>query len=248
MVSREHTDEAERLIFDFLEKTKAQYSDTVFSANTHSLMHLAWQVKQFGPLWCASSMMFESANYLLQSKFTGSVNHLPLVIERYHRSKQSLRESVRHHKLLDYCNSLRKTSKFFRKRAISNGVPDDLCNAGDLFYSNYQSSAFHLDSLAHSSSFNSFISFKHNNKLRFGQIRLFFNKNGAEMIGVYQFKVVQTTKCPTPVSCELYSFVKVEKTRKVYTLFVDAIHEKLLHIYVNDMHFLVPLLSRLEHD
>ena len=68
------------------------------------------------------------------------------------------------------------------------------------------------------------------------------------MLGVYLFKVVQTTKCPTPVSCELYSFVKVEKTRKVYTLLVDAIHEKLLHIYVNDMHFLVPLLSRLEHD
>ena len=135
-------------------------------------------------------MMFESANYLLQSKFTGSVNLLPLIIERYHRNKQSLRESVRHDKLSDYCNSLRKTSKFFRKRAISNGVPDDLCNAGDLFYSNYQSSAFHLDSLAHSSSFNSFISFKHNNKLRFGRIRLFFNKNGAEMIGVYQFKVV----------------------------------------------------------
>ena len=94
MVSTEHTDEAERLIFDFLEKTKAQYSDVVFSANTHSLMHLAWQVKQFGPLWCASSIMFESANYLLQSKLTGSVNHLPLIIERYHRNKQSLRESV----------------------------------------------------------------------------------------------------------------------------------------------------------
>ena len=47
------------------------------------------------------------------SKFTGSVNHLPLIIERYHRNKQSLRESVRHDNLSDYCNSLRKTSKFF---------------------------------------------------------------------------------------------------------------------------------------
>ena len=212
MVSTEHTEEAERLIFDLLEKTKAQCLDAVFSANTHSLMHWAWQVKQFGPLWCASSKMFESADYLLQSKFTRSVNHLPLIIERYHQNKQSLRESVRDDKFSDYCNSLRISSEIFHKRAISNGVPDDLCNAGDLFYSNYQSSAFHLDSLAHLSLFNSFVSFKQNNKLRFGQIRSFFNKNGVEMLAVYLFKVVQTTKSPRPVSCEIYLFVKVEKT------------------------------------
>ena len=65
--------EAERQINQFLRETKDEYTEQVFSANIHSLSHLTWQVQNFGPLWTTSSMMFESANYQLCSKFTGTV-------------------------------------------------------------------------------------------------------------------------------------------------------------------------------
>ena len=57
----------------------------------HSLRHLAWQAKNFGPLWTTSATAFESAHHILAVKFTGSVNHLELLVERYSRCKRLFR-------------------------------------------------------------------------------------------------------------------------------------------------------------
>ena len=87
MTSSEYAKDAEKHLDRLLDMTQEDHSEVVFSANVHALTHLPWQVRNYGPLWTNSGMMFESANYLLSSKFTGTVNHLSLLVERYHKSK-----------------------------------------------------------------------------------------------------------------------------------------------------------------
>ena len=65
MISLLHANEAEKLIRSFLLQLKNRYSEEIFSPNVHALSHFLWQVRSFGPLWTASAMMFEPANYLL---------------------------------------------------------------------------------------------------------------------------------------------------------------------------------------
>ena len=106
MISSLHANEAEKLIRSFLLQLKNRYSEEIFSPIVHALSHLAWQVRSFGPLWTASAMMFESANYLLQSKFTGTVNHLQLLVERYIRNKDSYRREIGDNKLAEFASKL----------------------------------------------------------------------------------------------------------------------------------------------
>ena len=120
-------------------------------------------------------MMFESANYLLQSKFTGTVNHLQLLVERYIRNKDSYRREIGDNKLAEFASKLRGKKRFF-KQCLSSGIPDDIRAEGDVFYSNAKLSFFELDSLFHQSSRNSDISYRSNGRLRYGQIRVFFHK------------------------------------------------------------------------
>ena len=89
LFSSEHCRVAENLIERFHLLTAEAHSDKVFSANIHSLNHLAWQVRCFGPLWRTSAIMFESANYLLLCKFTGTVCQLKVLVDRYISNKNS---------------------------------------------------------------------------------------------------------------------------------------------------------------
>ena len=87
--SSEHCHLAENLIERFLLLTAEAHSDKVFSANIHSLNHLAWQVSCFGPLCCTSAIIFESANCLLRCKITGTVCRLNVFVDPYIRNKKS---------------------------------------------------------------------------------------------------------------------------------------------------------------
>ena len=118
LMTRKYADEAESLTRVFLMMTEQEYTDIVFSPNLHKLNHLAWQVRNFGPLWTCSSMMFEAANYLLQSRFTGTVNLLPLIIERYHRNKDTLKQKVDDNYLADLCHRMRNTAKCFERSKL----------------------------------------------------------------------------------------------------------------------------------
>ena len=58
------------------------------SINFHLLRHLSWQTEFFGPLWCTSASMFESANHHLVQPVTGTVNTCKLLAQRYVRNKK----------------------------------------------------------------------------------------------------------------------------------------------------------------
>ena len=108
LLSSETCDLADELIKQFHFLTCEAYTDKVFSANIHSLNHLARQVKCYGPLWCTSAIMFESANYLLRCKFTGTVSHLKVLVERYIRNKNSCQMSPQRDRLYDLCRQFRE--------------------------------------------------------------------------------------------------------------------------------------------
>ena len=111
LLSSENCDLADELIKQFHFLTYEAYTDKVFSANIHSLNHLAWQVKCYGPLWCTSAIMFESANYLLRCKFTGTVSHLKVLVERYIRNKNSMLMSPQRDRLYGLCRQFREKKR-----------------------------------------------------------------------------------------------------------------------------------------
>ena len=149
LCSNEHSVLADQLIKRFQLCTVEAFSEKVFSSNIHALNHLTWQVGCFGPLWCTSAMMFESANYLLKCKFTGTVNHLKLLVERYARSKMSSQEVPRADRLQDLCFSLRKIKTFKRRCVSLHEAPADLQHLEAIFYSNQKFEYFNLDSRLH---------------------------------------------------------------------------------------------------
>ena len=94
MTSYEYSKDAVKLLIRLHDMTQEDYSE-FFSSNVQALTHLAWQVLNYGPLWTTYGMMSESLNYLLISKCTGTVNHLSLLVERYHQSKHCKASNIR---------------------------------------------------------------------------------------------------------------------------------------------------------
>ena len=174
--STKNCDGADVLIKRFDLLTSEAYGENVFSANINSLNHLAWQIRCFGPLWCTSAMMFESKNYLLRCKFTGSVDHLRLLLERYLRNKNCSKQNPRHDILFDMCNKLRNHLSFNRKPLLVSEVPDDLrilFNAK--YFGNQKFNNFVIDA-AEISCPNSFVSFYFYDEKLLGQVLVFFEE------------------------------------------------------------------------
>ena len=232
MISSKYADDAGKLINIYLQKLDEDYGEVVFSPNVHSLTHLAWQVRQFGPLWATSAMMFESANYLLQSKFTGTVNHLPLLVERYRRNKDSLRVEVMGDCLQDWCLNLRQSKLKLKRRPVVSNVPEDLRKEGDVFYGWGQFAGVFYDSKAHSCHKNSYISFATKKKTRYGQIKIFYTNSVVEKLAVEQYRVLETVKCNSDgLPSEIQSYVCVEKTDKLFLISDCDIRE--MHFFSN---------------
>ena len=77
---------------------------------------LAWQVKNFGPLWTTSATAFESSHHVLSVKFTGSVNHLELLVERYLKFKRISRTEISDHHLSSFFKRILKLEPSFESQ------------------------------------------------------------------------------------------------------------------------------------
>ena len=248
LISSQFAKTAGILLQRFLDCLKEDHSEVVFSPNVHALSHLAWQVKSFGPLWTTSGLMFESANYLLQSKFTGTVNHLPLLVERYGRNKAAYSFEIANDCLSEFCFELKKRSKRFKLNVLTAGIAKDLLDKGDLFYSNCQIKNWEFDSLAHGSSKNSYISYISNNYTKYGQIRLFLSSNGFKKIAVDVINVIEGFKSGEVSGVPIFSFLRVTMSSKREIISEKSLKEKLMRINLDGDFFLVPLIDSFEHD
>ena len=121
LTSANYADDADKLIQIFLKITEDRFDAEVFVANIHSLNHLSWQVKSHGPLWCSFAIILESANHLLKTKFTGTVNHLRVLVERYLRNTAKRKETPANYLLKTYFIHFEKklfllNAKFYKKK------------------------------------------------------------------------------------------------------------------------------------
>ena len=174
MLSRKYVKEGKKHIEEFLNSTKSDYTEFVFTANVHALSHLAWQFENFGPLWTTSGMMFESANHLLSSKFTGTVNHLSVLVERYLRNKAARRERIATDPLTSFCEKLQGLKSYKRKFLNPELVPEEVRKPERVFYRNQQFRNFEVE--GHPNEKDCFVSIRHNSKIICGKIRFFSKK------------------------------------------------------------------------
>ena len=237
LISKKYADEAHKLIKVFLKKTEETFDSQVFTANVHSFNHLAWQVKNFGPLWCTSAMMFESANYLFRTKFTGTVNHLRLIVERYLRNKADRRRLPEKDALESFRLELR--------REKTEEVQKDSNTSGKLFFEKFRYKTFTLRASKYENA-NSFISFMHNNLVSYGIVCSFYKLFGANYAVVQRLKVNSSGK-PSLSSVDAVS-LEVTETAEELEIDTCAIIQKLMKIRLTAKTFIVPLIEMFEHD
>ena len=246
MLDTSFCNEAEKQINRFLEDTKLEYTETVFSANMHALTHLTWQVRNFGPLWTTSSMMFESANYLLSSKFSGTVNHLPLLVERYNRNKAAWRSPIVNDQLSEFCEKMRAV-KVFKHISIPNtDVPEDLRKNERQFYRNLKWKNFVFDISTNGK--DSYVAAFYRGEIICGKLRMFYSEKGEDYASVERFKVVESRSSPLGSTHQIYSFFLVEESSELITFNQKLISNKLLFFRTSIAKFLVPLIEAFEHD
>ena len=219
LISKKYADEANKLIKVFLKKTEKTFDSHVFTANLHSFNHLAWQAKNFGPLWFTSAMMFESANYLLRTKFTGTVNHLRLIVECYLRNKADRRRLPEKDALESFCLEL-------RREKTDEEVQKDSNTSGKLFFEKFRYKTFTLRTSKYENA-NSFISFMQDNLVSYGIVRSFYKLSGANYAVVQRLKVNSSGK-PSLSSVDVVSFLEVTQTAEELKTDTCAIIQKLI--------------------
>ena len=237
--------EADKLIKKFLNQMEEICGPNVFSPNVHSLNHLSWQVKNYGPLWCTSAIMFESANYLLKTKFTGTVNHLRLIVERYNRNKKIRREMPANDALFGFCQKFRKERETMQP---SLRVPTVLstCKMEKTFFDSLRVKNFNIHSFQ-KNEHNACISFIRDGTAVYGLVEQFHSARDVNYAIVSTFKILKTEK-PEDVSLNILSYIEVELSGKQSECTASQISGKMVKILYNSKTFLTPLLDVFEHD
>lgn len=197
--------------------------------------------------------MFESANYLLKCPFTGTVNHLELIVERYLRRKTLINQTFDKDGLSTMLSKLlgKKDGAYFTSRIDVTKVPEEYLAPeyfGKLFSTrNYND--LKLDSLCNPGGHkNSYVSFTINQTRYFGQMAVFVQEDHVINCIVQIYKVKRIYRCPVATKTELLSFVVVEHTDKLLEIPIQKIEFKLLKILKGNECFLVPILRHFEHD
>lgn len=195
--------------------------------------------------------MFESANYLLKSSFTGTVCHLELIVERYIRRKELLKETVKKDALSDVINAIMKKNRNPLNAAVDHSkIPAEYRDGScDRFFAVHATGIMELDSCCSSrGERNSVVSFRDNRRRFFGEIIVFMEKSSVVLCLVRLMKVKKLYRCHILLKTSPLSYVIVDKTDKLLEVPIDAIDFKLLRIdYAGEL-FLTPIMNHFEHD
>lgn len=262
LISDEYVDLAHRLLEEFLAFNEEERGEKFMSINMHSLRHLGWQVKTFGPLWVTSAFCFESAHHHLATAFSGTKNHLRLVVERYVRRKVLSNCTVDNDILKPLlCKLLGRKPPHLsstRFNVATERLPEYILNRPEItkFYSKATIGRNDLDSISYTrSQTNSYVYYlnENGNKWCYGQIVVFYDTADDEMCMLNQFRVVDVSGCPLyDIEDSLNlprSFVKTVKTVENYKrISQKQIRGKLQCVERSGYHYLSIILDHFEHD
>ena len=218
--------------------------------NLHSLRHLAWQVKNFGPLWTTSATAFESAHHILAVKFTGSVNHLELLVERYSRCKRLFRTEFKDPLLGSFFERTLNTESQIdcQHRMISMPLMKQFKERGFKLKARtkvgrlvYESESYELSQNA------SYVEFQFEGKVSIGRILFFYEKNGRNRCLIEKLECVELA---IPGNCrDMNAFVFVfVKTGAIRDLDLACLKGLFLRMSFQDKIYFVRLLHHFHHN
>ena len=246
----QHIDECSRLIDEFCQEM-ASIDQKNQTYNLHSLRHLAWQVKNFGPLWTTSAMAFESAHHILNVKFTGTVNHLGLMVERYRRSRALKTHSVPEDNLKNFTEGLLSKRKDIcpahRMKMLPlmqyfNELGSNLSARLKLGRIVYESESYEL------SKSTSYVKFKQAGNVCFGQILFFFVENNRNFCMLKRFEVVQFHKSAS-LHIELPDFLyEVVKESSTSAVSVEKVVSPVFLVGFKSKTYFVELSDHFDHN
>ena len=213
----------------------------------HSLQHLAWQVKNFGPLWTTSATAFEPAHHILAVKFTGCVNHLEFLVERYSRCKRLFRTEFKYPLLGAFFERTLSTEskidrmismqlmKQFKERGFklkARTKVERLVNESES-YELYQSA--------------SYVEFQFERKVSIGRVLFFYEKNGRDRCLIEKLECVELA---IPGNCsDMNAFVFVfVKTGAIRDLDLSCLKGLFLRMSFQDKIYFVRLLLHFHHN
>ena len=184
---------------------------------------------------------------MLNSKFTGTVNHLSLLVERYHRNKEAWRASIKENETLAaFCLKLRGNKPFRKDFLLPSQVPPDLFKQGRSFYCCRKFENFSLEGLPNEKDF--FFSAEHNGALIWGKVCAFFTEEDKHYVSAQMVKILKSYASPLGTSKNVFSYHIVELYSKWKALNVKLVIKKMLHFKIASISYLVPLIDAFEHD
>ena len=248
--SDEHLTECDQLLNDFCAGfADIDSAEQIF--NLHSLRHLTWQVRNYGPLWTASCFAFESAHHSLVSAFTGSVNHLRLLVERYLVKKSLLRTNLENDALFNLTSELISGRKKIGQGHLKDTVDvRELCGRASSVSAREVLNGLAFDSASDTkSNSNSFITFSPigADQLIFGQVIAFFRRGRRKFCLVELYAVQKSFKCPggDRLPC---AFDHGKTTNERIDLPCERILGKLIVFSFEHQNILIKLSSHFDHN
>lgn len=102
---------AEKMLDTFCNQFEKFYGANVVTMNIHLLRHFGHVVRETGPLWCHSLFGFETNMGVLSKHYTGGINLLDQIAEKYIISK-SIGEKIAHKKIPTFKLNLFSESQY----------------------------------------------------------------------------------------------------------------------------------------
>jgi len=203
----------------------------------------------FGPLWSTSAVMFESANYLLKKTFSGSVNHMDLLVERYIRNKVSRRKRIACDSISHWVCSLRGKTQFDRKyEELNPHLRKYLPSFTGKFFVNTKTEFHTIEASNNESNVNSFVTVCSDEELIAGEVLIFFESSPEDQLLLRVYRCKKIYRCIDASEDLPAAFFEARATEDVRQYSVSQIDEKLVKIRVDEKIYFVPLLKHFEHD
>lgn len=262
--SEENVVNAEQLLDEFGRRYKSIWNEkdskTADKYCVHSLRHLAWQVRHYGPLGNTSSVSFESANHLLTNGFKGTVAHCSYTVKTYLRQREVFTNRIYRDNIeeltrkwsglairdneLDYSKFVTATEHVVR---IRTDLPDSIV------YGRTKINHRFYDSVCYSRADapDSYLSYHlGDGKIGYGQIELFYRESpGNQLLALIRdLLVVDWIRCPGMGKATPKVFLRVCETGATTTVAVSTFSGKYAKVISSGKIYFVELCEHFEHD
>ena len=253
----EDIDAAEKYLNSFCRNTARFFGDSkAETMNVHLLRHMAYQCRNYGPLYLFSAMSFESQNRQLANLFTGTHSHCRIICRRYIQQRLLLSYNVEDDHLTSLLSDwLSVETRPSISQITGNIVHTDLLGYGKLLYPDaiFMSRSIVDGVLFDSTSYsrnkrgpNSFICYTDGHQKKYGQIQYFVIMGEKSLASGIKYACITKIEIISPVGPVPRYYFTAEKTEST-DLIKAADWEKMLCIETENNTYLFELCKFFDH-